>query len=820
MTTPIHKEITRLKEKQEKLQQEIRDMKSIEKKKNLEKKIEKAQEMLKEKISENNKLRGELTQIQSQITELDKQYQEKSEEKKSNNNSNNESNINIRNKMESNINQETIEQKIQNNCDKIERLEKKISKLETEKIKLVKQDLKENLQQKLDEEKKVLKEKINFNNQLRNQIQDIDNQIQEILKMNEDLKGQEISKDPKDQELEGLKNEIETCEEEHTKLTTNKHKLLQEKESLNRGEQFEKKLMELKKHIHLNNKLRKEIEEIKLLLATDISMTDERSESLYTVTENDLSDFSDPEDFDPSLLDGPRKHRKYSSHSTSTNLKSNQFRNQEDEDLRMAFLHELDSTKTNSDQSQIENEIKNTQEEQIQNSNQENQHSNSHSHSNSNQDNLNLNQNIEKEQKEQQQISGITINLIEKQLNKSEIETIEEIFKLPQAIDYFKEFLCQQLTQENIMFYLDVNDFKNLKNPKAISRTANAIFEKYVKTEAIFEINIDFRSRMEIIEMVERQEFNLNMFDKAQNIIFTLMEHNSFEPFKQSPLYKELIEKLSAGGTYNIFSSIKTASLLLEILIDLLNSHFSFTTSDINCQLISRSIPFRRFVQQTTKLQKIKLKGLNHSQLFTFFMNIYNILAIHSIIIRGISISRGELKKFHKNSQYIIDNCVYSLDDIRNGVLRENKDKPSRLGNKYFKGNDKRSKYTLSSFDPRIHFLLINFDSNQVPLRVFYLDSFYQELAHSTSLFLNQNVKIYVKKKRVLLPRVFRDYQKDFKPTQSRMLLWIADFLKPAKAKKILDNPNSFSIKYLKRSSTPFIVFDNKYTSISNTDEK
>ena len=64
--------------------------------------------------------------------------------------------------------------------------------------------------------------------------------------------------------------------------------------------------------------------------------------------------------------------------------------------------------------------------------------------------------------------------------------------------------------------------------------------------------------------------------------------------------------------------------------------------------------------------------------------------------------------KFWKRMAYRIGNnneFVFSLDDIEHGILRANREHPSRKQSQ-FNLNDPRLKYSIDLFEPRIHFAL------------------------------------------------------------------------------------------------------------------
>ncbi|KAJ5078834.1 electron carrier/ protein disulfide oxidoreductase [Anaeramoeba ignava] len=436
-------------------------------------------------------------------------------------------------------------------------------------------------------------------------------------------------------------------------------------------------------------------------------------------------------------------------------------------------------------------------------------------------------------------------SLISPRRSESEVtdfENLSDIFKVPFAVDFFKEFLRQQYNQENIMFYLEILDFQKQTDNNKLERQARNIYEKFVKTNSIFEINIDSKTRNEISEKVEKKEFSREMFDRAQRIIFTLMDQNSFDSFKYSPLYQDLMTRLSAGRNYGLFSSVKQATLsftppnlsslnmghkfqgkprnpnilsefLITCLIDLCNSYVSVTNNRIETELISNSIPFRRFVLFTSELQKIKMKELKTTPMKkAFFLNIYNCLYLHALITKGIPQDRSSYKKFLYGSKYQIQGIEFSLNDIFNGILRGNRDKKGRE-NKYIKPNDRKFKNIIAP-DFLLHFGVLSFIDSGLPLRVFYPEALEQELKYLAHSFITQKIEIDHEKFQVTLPYLFNIYSRDFGESSQQILSLLLNFLVNVE-KSFFLHLADFSIKYQTPPKIALII-DSRYSSFND----
>lgn len=81
-----------------------------------------------------------------------------------------------------------------------------------------------------------------------------------------------------------------------------------------------------------------------------------------------------------------------------------------------------------------------------------------------------------------------------------------------------------------------------------------------------------------------------------------------------------------------------------------------------------------------------------------FFINLYNMMAIHVILIWGHPTGALERRRVFGDFKYIVGGCTYSLSAIENGILRVNQRPPYNLV-KPFGAKDRRAKVAKSSSD-------------------------------------------------------------------------------------------------------------------------
>ncbi|KAJ6226100.1 electron carrier/ protein disulfide oxidoreductase [Anaeramoeba flamelloides] len=381
-----------------------------------------------------------------------------------------------------------------------------------------------------------------------------------------------------------------------------------------------------------------------------------------------------------------------------------------------------------------------------------------------------------------------------------DIPSLEVLLTIPKGVAYFKEFLCVHLNQENLLFFQNVKDYKaNCQTQKQINKEAKKIIKKYIIPSSIFEINIESKMRQKILDLHSVSNYSTIMFDQAQQTAYNHMNLNSWESFTQTNLFKILLKELMQDQNYQYNPNVKKSKLiypikkkivlneeieylgkyhdaeklsaeLLKKLTQILMTFYKISSNNINLQLVSKSLIYRKFVKETSHLQRIRLNNLDKQQKFCFFINIYNLLFLNGLINYGIPSNRNEVKRFYQKCCYRICNDYFCLKDIYHGILRANNTHKLSLRNQnYFKKTDARGKLSLKKVQPQFHFALINFHFN-VQLQIFTSNNIEQNLKSIAQNVLTKLVKFSNKK--LLLPNIFKLYEKDFGGIKN-ILNWI-----------------------------------------------
>ncbi|KAI4886269.1 hypothetical protein NFI96_010598, partial [Prochilodus magdalenae] len=120
-------------------------------------------------------------------------------------------------------------------------------------------------------------------------------------------------------------------------------------------------------------------------------------------------------------------------------------------------------------------------------------------------------------------------------------ESIEKLLGCKAGQLAFQEFLRSEYSEENILFWQACEEYKKIKSTPEMIIAANRIYSEFVQVEAPRQINIDSGTRTNITKNIS--EPNLNSFDTAQKMIYSLMTRDCYPRFLKSDIYQALLRK-------------------------------------------------------------------------------------------------------------------------------------------------------------------------------------------------------------------------------------------------------------------------------------
>jgi len=144
-----------------------------------------------------------------------------------------------------------------------------------------------------------------------------------------------------------------------------------------------------------------------------------------------------------------------------------------------------------------------------------------------------------------------------------------------------------------------------------------------------------------------------------------------------------------------------------------------------------------------------------------FWINLYNVLAIHGVLALGIRESVMEIPSFFGVVAYRVSDFVLTLDEIENGILRRNAPHPA-TGSRLFDVDDPRLALCPSQVDPRIHAALVCASTSCPPVAFYEASKLDEQLDLATLNYIASDVEVDDAERVVRIPITFRYYQSDF----------------------------------------------------------
>uniref|UniRef100_A0A7S2ZK11 DUF547 domain-containing protein n=1 Tax=Rhodosorus marinus TaxID=101924 RepID=A0A7S2ZK11_9RHOD len=195
----------------------------------------------------------------------------------------------------------------------------------------------------------------------------------------------------------------------------------------------------------------------------------------------------------------------------------------------------------------------------------------------------------------------------------------------------------------------------------------------------------------------------------------------------------------------------------------------------VNYEGLRTSAEFQAFQADVQMLWWVDPMEMDVRARKAFFLNIYNALVIHGIIVGGKPETATERMHFYSRTAYAIGGRLFTLNDIEHGILRSNRMSWQPIPVKPFSEYDTRLKCAVP-LDPRIHFAL-NCGAKGCPnLRFYESENLDEALDLATRAFL-RDVYIDEANGMVVVSSIFSWYLGDFADDHGGLLRWIFPFL-------------------------------------------
>jgi hypothetical protein len=99
--------------------------------------------------------------------------------------------------------------------------------------------------------------------------------------------------------------------------------------------------------------------------------------------------------------------------------------------------------------------------------------------------------------------------------------------------------LKEEFSEENIIFYTDVVDYENTYDPATANERAASIVETYIRSNGRLQVNLSAKVQKDILTHYQAcldagSVIPADMFKQAKMEVFDLMEHDTYERFRQN----------------------------------------------------------------------------------------------------------------------------------------------------------------------------------------------------------------------------------------------------------------------------------------------
>ncbi|BAT78561.1 hypothetical protein LR48_Vigan04g185100 [Vigna angularis] len=304
---------------------------------------------------------------------------------------------------------------------------------------------------------------------------------------------------------------------------------------------------------------------------------------------------------------------------------------------------------------------------------------------------------------------------------------------------------------------------------------------------------IDFLSEDQYLERPEAVEFARKLAEK--HFFRHVTDENLFEDGNH--LYRFLDdEPIVVSQCHNISRGISTlkpkplpeiASRLRFLSGAIFEAYAYEDGRRLDYTSIHGSEEFARYLRIVEELQRVEISDSSREEKLAFFINLYNMMAIHAILVLGHPDGALERRKLFGEFKYVIGGSTYSLSAIQNGILRGNQRPPYNL-KKPFGAKDTRSTVALPYPEPLIHFALVYGTRSGPALRCYTPGKIDEELLDAARNFLrNGGVVIDSSAKAVNASKILKWYSIDFGKNEVEVIKHVSNYLDPADSEVLLD---------------------------------
>ena len=281
-------------------------------------------------------------------------------------------------------------------------------------------------------------------------------------------------------------------------------------------------------------------------------------------------------------------------------------------------------------------------------------------------------------------------------------------------------------------------------------------------------------------------------------------QYKGFQKSMNTPLverFKKIIPlraELNKTNKRQAEHTPRIAAQLKILLGRLQGAFFNVIEGRVDYESMKRSSDYMEYLNLTQKLNFFDPSLLKtDAEKRSFWINMYNILIIHGVIEFDVKESVKEIFNFFGRISYKIGGFNFTPDDIEHGILRKNRPHPV-IHMKPFSSSDKRLRFVVDKFDPRVHFALVCASSSCPPIEFYEASKINQQLDVAGKSFINRRGAILDPDNNVLsLSQIFKWYAPDFGSSIKNIVKYITNFTNEKIKNYLLNNQEKLQVKYL-----------------------
>uniref|UniRef100_A0A0G4GTY6 DEP domain-containing protein n=1 Tax=Chromera velia CCMP2878 TaxID=1169474 RepID=A0A0G4GTY6_9ALVE len=181
----------------------------------------------------------------------------------------------------------------------------------------------------------------------------------------------------------------------------------------------------------------------------------------------------------------------------------------------------------------------------------------------------------------------------------------------------------------------------------------------------------------------------------------------------------------------------------LKKALNKLQSRHQMEDGSFNVKAAAGDEEWTVFVHATAGFQKTDLGSMGEDERLAFVINLYNLAVIHAFVAVGVPFGNAGRYQFFDAVAYEIGGHRFSLNDLENGVLRNNTKTPLHLSRPFSSG-DKRLSACITEPDCRIHFALNCGAKSCPPVKSFSKEAVREELRVAALAFFEDDANLDV----------------------------------------------------------------------------